>query len=46
MHSNHDAQSLIISNFMKWYLNILKVNLLDNLTMSLRKLNLDTCCLY
>jgi hypothetical protein len=32
MHSNHDAQTLIISNFI-----ILKVNLLDNLIMSLRK---------
>jgi hypothetical protein len=30
----------------KWYLNILKVNLFDNLIMSLEKLNLDTCYLY
>jgi hypothetical protein len=48
MHSNHDAQALIISNFIKWMFKyFLKANLFDNLIMSLgKKLNLNTCCLY
>jgi hypothetical protein len=46
MHSNHDAQALIISNIIEMMLNILNANLFDNLIVSLEKLNLITCCLY
>jgi hypothetical protein len=31
MHSNHDAQALIASKLLKWYLNMLRPNLFDNL---------------
>jgi hypothetical protein len=38
MHSNHDAQALIISNFIKMMFKyFLKANLFDNLIMSLGK---------
>jgi hypothetical protein len=38
MHSNHDAQALIISNFIQVIFKYLEVNLFDNLIMSLRKI--------
>jgi hypothetical protein len=37
MHSNHDAQALVISNIIEMMFKYLETNLLDNLIMSLRK---------
>jgi hypothetical protein len=46
MHSNHDAQALIISNIIEMMVKYFKANLFNDLIMSLEKLNLITCCLY
>jgi hypothetical protein len=42
MHSNHDAQALVISNIIEM---MFKTDFFNNLIMSLEKLNLIICCL-